>query len=104
MSEPSVDPSWIQSAWQWMAAIGGSLFTGWKYVDAKLEKKADADDVKTCLRHIEQLYKDNERDRERAAKDKEDMRDFHDEAMRTINSQNTEILRAMTQCGLRNGQ
>ena len=53
--------------WKWvagsLATVGGSMFGYHKYMESKIAKKADADDLKRCLTHIEKLYENAEQDR-----------------------------------------
>lgn len=88
------DPNFLQQSWQWMAGIIGALAGGWKYVDARLERKATKEELAELLKridksneHIEKLYSNAERDRERMSDGfsaiKDDMHDKFD-ALKTI--------------------
>lgn len=95
MATPEIEPGWLSAAWAWIAGIGGSLVAAWKYLEARLEKKADKTDVVELLKridktndHVEKLYENAERDRRFT-------RDLHDKGMDTIVTNQREIMTMM---------
>ena len=79
MSEPNIDPNWLNTAWTWIAGIGTTAWGGWKYIDSKIGKQND---------HIEKLYQNAENDRRFT-------RDLHDKAMDTIASNQRQIVQML---------
>ncbi len=45
------------------AAVVGPLWGIHKWIDGRLDKKANKDDMKRCLEHIDRLYQNAEQDR-----------------------------------------
>lgn len=82
----------LSYGWTIVCALVGvvwSMLTGRiKAIEARLESKADADDVQKALGHIEKLYANAERDRALT-------RDLHDKALEKIDSKTQQILDAI---------
>lgn len=79
--------------WKWLSGgILGAIAGGFgyhKYMEGKISKKADKEDVDNCLRHIESLYANAENDRRFT-------RDLFDRAMERIQENQTEIIRVIS--------
>jgi Mg2+ and Co2+ transporter CorA len=79
--------------WKWVAGTVASTFAGLfgyhKYMDGKISKKADKDDVDRSFKHIEKLYENAEQDRKLT-------RDLHDSAMKEIAQGQRQIIDALT--------
>ncbi len=80
--------------WKWLSGgIGGAVTGGFgyhKYMEGKISKKADKEDVANCLRHIESLYANAEKDRAFT-------RDLFDRAVERIQENQTEIIKVVSQ-------
>lgn len=67
MAEPTGDLSLVQTIIGWAASLGGAAWGVIKHIDGKLDNKADEEDVKSCLHHIEKLFDNAEKDRQRVS-------------------------------------
>jgi Mg2+ and Co2+ transporter CorA len=91
VTEMSVDND--ASFWKWVAGgllsaiSGGFGFIKWH--QAQMAKKADKAEMANCLRHIEDLYKNAEKDRALT-------RDLHDRAMAGIAEGQRQIIDVLT--------
>ena len=79
MATPEIEPGWLSAAWAWIAGIGATVWGGWKFIDTKfvdlherVDQKAYKSDVREALdridksnTHIERLYENAEKDREK---------------------------------------
>lgn len=70
-------------AWVWKMSIGRL-----DRIEAALETKADKEDVRKALAHIEKLYSNAETDRKT-------VRDLHDKAVEQMNRNHAEVLNAI---------
>lgn len=71
-----------------VVAAGAAVATPIVWLWKQLDKKADRDEVKKALDHIEKLYGNAEKDRAFT-------RDLHDKAMSEIRNNQTEIIRIL---------
>ena len=107
MSDPTIDPSILSKAADWIwAGVIGLVGIIYKSNEKKLEAlaatidhevrcarieikgKADSEDVKKALGHIEKLFDNAEQDRKI-------MRDFHDKAMEAQRGQYDNLVKMM---------
>lgn len=81
------------SFWKWVAGGLVSLISGGfgfiKWHQSQMAKKADKADMANCLRHIEELYKNAEKDRKLT-------RDLHDDQMKAVNEGQRMIIDILT--------
>lgn len=79
----------LDELWKWLAGGAASLASGGfayhRYIDAKIGKKADKEEMTRALGHIEKLYENAEADRRLT-------RDLHDKAMERIQENQMQIV------------
>lgn len=76
-----------------LAIVVPPIWGARSWIDKRLSKKADKEDVEketaNCLRHIEKLY-------ENAEKDRAQTRDLHDKAMEAVRDGQQQIIQILT--------
>ena len=96
MPAPDLEPTFVAKVVDWLWAIVlGTIGLLWKNNESKLQtladkldKKADAQDVKEMLRHIDRLY-------EQAETGRVATRDYYDKAMNAMREQQSEFMQAI---------